>query len=82
MLTTDSILWAIDFVSRHSNSDLSPKIQGFKAIKNRAEELASHVESQPLTRHNPGSFHRLIVPNGEILYRQATQLDPKDSILL
>ena len=81
-LAADSIHWAIDFVSEHSDGDLFPKVQEFEAIRNRANEFVSLVEGKPLTEFTPGAYRRFIVPKDEVSYRQATQLDPQDSILL
>lgn len=40
------------------------------------------IEGKPLTSFKPGAHRRFIVPKDEFSYRQATQLDPQDSILL
>lgn len=81
-LAASSIHWAVDFVSKHSDGDLFPKVQEFEAVRNRADEFVSLVEGKPLTGFAPGAFRRFIVPKDEVSYRQATQLDPQDSILL
>src|SRR5262249_5513126 len=37
---------------------------------------------KPLLEFTPGAHRRFIVPKDEVSYRQATQLDPQDSIIL
>ncbi|NEO77316.1 RNA-directed DNA polymerase [Moorena sp. SIO4G3] len=81
-LRSDSIDWAIKFVNNHSDGDLFPKILEFDAINNMADEFVKLVEGKDLSEFPPGSCRRFIVPKDEIAYRQATQLDPQDSIIL
>lgn len=81
-LGVDSLRWAVDFIFQHSDGDLFPKIQEFEAVRDRIEEFVSFIEGKPLTEFPPGAHRRFIVPKDEISYRQATQLDPQDSILL
>lgn len=81
-LSRDSIEWAINFVSDHSDGDLFPKIVEIGAIKSKAEEFIQAVENKNLTDFPPKPCRRFIVPKDEISYRQATQLHPQDSLLL
>ena len=83
-LTSDSIRWAINFLYHHSDGDLFPKVLEMDAIYNMAEEFIKNVENQnlDLEHFKPGSCRRFIVPKDELSYRQATQLDPQDSIIL
>jgi len=78
----DSIEWAINFVSDHSDGDLFPKIVEIGAIKTKSEEFIKAVENKNLTDFPPKACRRFIVPKDEISYRQATQLHPQDSLLL
>ncbi|MFW9262017.1 RNA-directed DNA polymerase [Nostoc sp. CALU 546] len=80
-LSSDSIHWSIKFVHSHSDGDLFPKILEFDAINQMADEFVKLVEGKDLSLFPPGSCRRFIVPKDEIAYRQATQLDPQDSIL-
>ncbi len=48
-LSRDSIEWAINFVSDHSDGDLFPKIVEIGAIKSKAEEFIGAVENKNLT---------------------------------
>lgn len=81
-LSSDSIHWAIKFVQNHADGDLFPKILEFDAINAMADEFVKLVEGKDLSSFPPGSCRRFIVPKDEIAYRQATQLDPQDSIIL
>lgn len=81
-LTNDSILWAINFLHSHSDGDLFPKILEIDAIYEMADEFVKQIENKDLCSFPPGSCRRFIVPKDEIAYRQATQLDPQDSIIL
>lgn len=81
-LSRDSLEWAIDFVSDHSDGDLFPKIIEIDAIKEKLELFLSAVEGKDLNTFSPKPCRRFIVPKDEISYRQATQLHPQDSLLL
>lgn len=81
-LQRDSVEWAIDFVSNHSDGDLFPKLPEMTAIAARKPEFSNACTGKPLTAFPPGACRRFIVPKDEVSYRQATQLDPQDSILL
>lgn len=71
-LGRDSIEWAINFVSDHSDGDLFPKIVEIGAIKSKAEEFIGAVENKNLADFPPKPCRRFIVPKDEISYRQAT----------
>ncbi len=78
----DSIRWAIDFLENHSDGDLFPKILEINAISTMKDDLAKAISCKDLLSIKPGSCRRFIVPKDDISYRQATQLDPQDSIIL
>jgi len=82
MLNKDSILWAIAFLQKHSDGDLFPKILEIDAISQNAEKLADVLCRADLSQIDTGAHRRFIVPKDEISYRQATQLDIQDSIIL
>lgn len=81
-LSRDSIEWSIEFVEKHSDGDLFPKICELDAIVALKDDFVGLVEGKQLTTFNPKPCRRFIVPKDEISYRQATQLHPQDSILL
>ena len=81
-LSADSLHWAIDFVSQHSDGDLFPKVLEMQAVQTLQDDFISQVGAKPLSAFKPGAHRRFIVPKDEVSYRVATQLDPQDSILL
>ena len=82
-LTSNSIHWAIKFVHNHSDGDLFPKILELDAINEMADQFVKEIAGkEDLSSFPPGSCRRFIIPKDEIAYRQATQLDPQDSIIL
>ena len=72
----DSIEWSIDFVERHSDGDLFPKVCEMHSICQSKDDFVPLVENIPLTSFAPKACRRFIVPKDEISYRQATQLHP------
>ena len=81
-LQAQSIEWAIDFVVNHSDGDLFPKILEMEAIEANRNDFVTQIQGKNLSEFSPGGCRRFIVPKDEISYRQATQLDPQDSIIL
>lgn len=81
-LNASSVEWAIDFVSDHSDGDLFPKMLEMTAAQQRKADLAAELSGKDLNQIPPSSSRRFIVPKDEISYRQATQLDPQDAIVL
>jgi retron-type reverse transcriptase len=82
MIDKQSILWAIDFIHKNSDGDLFPRILEIDAIKEVADTFADKLlEDIPKVKVN-GNHRRFIVPKDNLSYRQATQLDLQDSIVL
>lgn len=81
-LQDNSISWAINFLYNHSDGDLFPKILEIDVIKELKDEFIKLVKGKDLSLFAPGSCRRFLVPKDETSYRQATQLDPQDSIIL
>lgn len=77
-----SLEWALDFTIAHSDGDLFPRVPEVDAIAAQRAEFIQLVAGQPLAKFPPGASRRFIVPKDEFSYRQATQLDPQDSIIL
>jgi hypothetical protein len=82
MLDGDAVNWAVDFIQNHSDGDLFPKIIEVNAISDKKEDFIKLIENKDLSQFTPGACRRFIVPKDEVSYRQATQLDPQDSIIL
>jgi hypothetical protein len=81
-LLIESLEWAVQSVADHSDGDLFPRIAEMAAILAGKAEFAREVAQKPLSSLGPGPHRRFIVPKDDISYRQATQLDPQDSIIL
>ena len=80
-LNPASLEWAIDFVAAHSDGDLFPKLPEIEAAVAQKANLVALLANKPLATFKPSACRRFIVPKDEISYRQATQLDPQDSII-
>lgn len=81
-LLAASLEWAVDFVQAHSDGDLFPKVLELEAIATERTHFVNQVAGIDLSSFPMGSCRRFIVPKDEVSYRQATQLDPQDSIIL
>jgi len=81
MLKKESIIWAIQFLYKHSDGDLFPKILELEALSDKAELLADKLCKIDLSQTEMGAHRRFIVPKDEISFRQATQLELQDSII-
>lgn len=81
-LQVASLEWAINFVAEHSDGDLFPKMPEILAVFDRKAEIANSIANKQLLDFPAGVCRRFIVPKDEVSYRQATQLDPQDSIIL
>jgi len=81
-LNATSLNWAIEFVAKHSDSDLFPRVLEIEAIHALRNTLVELVEGKTLSDLEIGASRRFIVPKDEVSYRQATQLHPQDSIIL
>lgn len=82
MVDKDSFVWAIQCIHKHSDGDLFPRINEFGVFDEKSDELADKLSAIDLAQLEIGSHRRFIVPKDELSYRQATQLDPQDSIVL
>lgn len=81
-LSADSLEWSINFLDKHSDGDIFPKIPEISAILEKKGDFIHLVEGKQLSDFQSKPCRRFIVPKDEISYRQATQLHPQDSILL
>jgi retron-type reverse transcriptase len=81
-LQAASLEWALDFIHAHSDGDLFPKVLEVEAVATEKTHFVSQIAGGDLGNFPPGSCRRFIVPKDEVSYRQATQLDPQDSIIL
>lgn len=81
-LCQDSIEWAVEFVLKHSDGDLFPRVVECQAVSEEIQHFIGCIRDKPLSTLQHGANRRFIVPKDDISYRQATQLHPQDSILL
>ena len=81
-LNASSLEWALDFVAQHSDGDLFPKVLEVEAVQSLKSDFIALIADKDLSAFNPGAHRRFIVPKDDISYRQATQLDPQDSVIL
>lgn len=81
-LTADSLEWALDFVHAHSDGDLFPKVLEIEAVLAEKSHFVAQIAGTDLSALTAGSCRRFVVPKDEVSYRQATQLDPQDSVVL
>lgn len=81
-LTAASVEWALDFVHAHSDGDLFPKVLEVEAVLAEKSHFVAQIARADLSALPAGSCRRFVVPKDEVSYRQATQLDPQDSIVL
>lgn len=81
-LQVASIEWAMDYIATHSDGDLFPKVLEIEALLAEKDDFIAQIQGQDLSLFQPGACRRFIVPKDEFSYRQATQLDLQDSIIL
>lgn len=77
-----SLDWSIQFISRHADGDLFPKMPEMEALVSKKVKFIKLLTSEQISNHTPGPCRRFLVPKDDVSYRQATQLDLQDSIIL
>lgn len=81
-LSQVSVEWALDSVSAKSDSDLFPPSPELSAIQPHRQNLVDALTGADLQNLALGPNRRFLVPKDEVSYRQATQLDPQDAVVL
>lgn len=81
MLNEDSIRWALEFLVSQGDGDLFPKLPEVQAVRDQSDYFVTLVSEKGHADLPPGPCRRFLVPKDDYSYRQATQLDPQDSIL-
>jgi retron-type reverse transcriptase len=81
-LTSESLEWAIRSLARFGDTDLFPLPVEIRALGADIESAVRTLSEIDLSSHQPGAARRFLVPKDDLSYRQATQLDPLDSVLL
>ena len=74
--------WALDFISARSDSDLFPPTPELQAIQPLRQQLLDSLTTPELQSLTLGPHRRFLVPKDEVSYRQATQQDPQDALIL
>jgi hypothetical protein len=81
-LSADSLRWALRSLNRFGDTDLFPRPIELDVLSADVDTTASVLSETDLSAYTPGGARRFIVPKDDLSYRQATQLDPLDSVLL
>jgi len=74
--------WALGSLKRFGDTDLFPRPAELDALTANTDATVAKLAELDLSTHTPGAARRFIVPKAALSYRQATQLDPLDSVLL
>lgn len=81
-LEPKAIEWAIKSLARFSDTDLFPRPIEILSISEDSNHSAQELSNLDLSALMPGASRRFIVPKHDLSYRQATQLDPLDSLFM
>src|SRR2546430_2148014 len=77
-----SVRWALGSLKRFGDTDLFPHPIELDVVCADVEAAVSLISEIDLSTHIPAAARRFIVPKADLSYRQATQLDPLESVLL
>jgi len=81
-ISPNSLKWAVESLALHGDTDLFPQPVELRALGADVDAAVARLSAVELPDFAVGASRRFIVPKGELSYRQATQLDPLDSVLL
>ncbi len=81
-LRTESLRWALGSLARLGDTDLFPHPIELDVLCAGLDESVSLLSEIDISNHIPGPARRFIVPKADLSYRQATQLEPLDSVLI
>jgi hypothetical protein len=81
-LSETSIKWAIRHLQIEKDTDLFPSPKEIKAFFDSKDSIIAKLKNYDITKHKFNSSRRFIIPKTELTFRNATQLDPVDSLLL
>ncbi len=79
-LSSDSVRWAIEHLSRYQDTDIFPKAFEFDAINHCQTEAINWLSRQDICQWTTRPFRRCLVPKQRYGFRLATQLDPLDML--
>jgi hypothetical protein len=81
-LRPDSLRWAVGSLKRFGDTGLFPRPIEVDVLTADTDTVVAQLAEVDISTHIPGAARRFIVPKADLAYRQATQLDPLDSVLL
>jgi hypothetical protein len=81
-LDEKSIEWAIRSLAKFGDTDLFPRPIEIVSICHDSNHSAQQLSQLDISALAPGASRRFIVPKHDLSYRQATQLDPLDSLFM
>lgn len=77
-----SLKWAIKHLSHEGDSDLFPDLFEISAIEKTFKEFLPDLLNIDLTNHSWDSGRKFIIPKDILSFRNATQLNPLDTLLM
>lgn len=81
-LKEQSIQWAINHIYKESDNDLFPRPFELLVIKGEEQEVISRCKEIEIGSYKWKAARRFLIPKDNLSFRNATQLDLIDSILL
>ncbi|WP_316158666.1 MULTISPECIES: RNA-directed DNA polymerase [unclassified Bradyrhizobium] len=81
-LEADIIVWSIDHILTHGDTDIFPYPLEFRFLADRKSDVAAELSKQEVGNYRPMSALESLVPKSRYNFRVAHQLFPIDCILL
>lgn len=81
-ISTDTLLWSIEHLLSHGDTDIFPYPLEFEFLSARKDEVAALLSKQELGNYRPMSALESLVPKSRYNFRVAHQLYPIDCVLL
>ena len=81
-LDRDTYEWALGHLKMEGDSDLFPAPFEIESFKFNSDRLLDELEKLDITNYEWTSGRRFVVPKEEFAFRNATQLDPVDSLVI
>jgi hypothetical protein len=80
-LSESTINWAIDHLSKYTDTDIFPKLFEFDAIFSSKDKVKEWLLKQDICQWTVRPSRKCLVPKQRFGFRIATQLDPLDMLL-
>lgn len=81
-LEESSIRWALDHLFKESDTDLYPRPYELQILFEEKEEVIKLCKNIDVAQYHWKAARRFLIPKDELSFRNATQLDLIDSILI